>query len=47
MLVVGMDAITNTAIDGTIATIMELDSAIRCGNAYDASVYNDRGILPI
>lgn len=32
-------------IDGTVATIMALDRAIRCGNDTTASVYDDRGIL--
>ena len=30
---------------GTVATIMGLDRAIRCGNNTGASVYDDRGIL--
>ena len=32
-------------IDGTIAAIISLDRAIRCGNSNSASVYDDRGIL--
>jgi hypothetical protein len=32
-------------IDGTVATIMGLDRAIRCRNNTGASVYDDRGIL--
>ena len=32
-------------IDGAVASIMELDRAIRCGNNTGASVYDDRGIL--
>lgn len=32
-------------IDGTVATIMALDRAIRCGNENGASVYDERGIL--
>ncbi|MEG0075745.1 MAG: hypothetical protein RR869_10735 [Lachnospiraceae bacterium] len=32
-------------IDGTIATIMGLDGAIRCGADSGASVYDERGIL--
>ncbi len=32
-------------IDGTVATIMGLDRAIRCGNNTGASVYDGRGIL--
>jgi phage terminase large subunit-like protein len=32
-------------IDGTVATIMALDRAIRCGGTSGTSVYDDRGIL--
>ena len=32
-------------IDGTVATIMGLNRAIRCGNTTGASVYDDRGII--
>lgn len=32
-------------IDGAIATIMELDRAIRCGNQNTESVYDGRGII--
>lgn len=32
-------------IDGTVATVMALDRAIRCGNTSKASVYDDRGLL--
>lgn len=32
-------------IDGAVATIMALDRAIRCGNDYGASVYDERGLL--
>ncbi len=32
-------------IDGTIATIMALDRAIRCGDQNTESVYDSRGIL--
>lgn len=32
-------------IDGSIATIMALDRAIRCGNQNTESVYDSRGIL--
>ena len=32
-------------IDGTVATIMALDRAIRCGNDTSAWVYDSRGIL--
>ena len=34
-------------IDGTVATIMALDRAIRCGNDHGASVYDERGLLII
>ena len=32
-------------IDGAIATIMELDHAIRCGNDTGASLYDSLGLL--
>ena len=32
-------------IDGTIALIMALDRAIRCGNDAGESVYDSRGVL--
>ncbi len=32
-------------IDGAVATIMALDRAIRCGNATNQSVYDERGLL--
>lgn len=32
-------------IDGTVATIMALDRAIRCGNNHGVSVYDERGLL--
>lgn len=32
-------------IDGTVAMIMALDRAIRCGNDHGASVYDERGLL--
>ena len=32
-------------IDGTVATIMALDRAIRCGNENVESVYDTRGLL--
>ena len=32
-------------IDGVIATIIDLDRAIRCGNDTSESVYDDRGLL--
>ncbi len=32
-------------IDGSIAMIMALDRAIRCGNQNTESVYDSRGIL--
>ena len=32
-------------IDGVVATIMELNRAIRCGNNTGASVYDEREIL--
>ena len=32
-------------INGVVATIMELNRAIRCGNNIGASAYDDRGIL--
>ena len=32
-------------VDGAVATIMELDRAIRCGNVVTESVYDHRGIL--
>jgi len=32
-------------IDGTVATIMALDRAIRCGNDTSESVYDSRGLI--
>lgn len=34
-------------IDGTIAIIMDLDRAIRCGNNTSEYVYYDRGLIVI
>lgn len=32
-------------IDGSVALVMALDRAMRCGGAGNASVYEDRGLL--
>lgn len=32
-------------IDGTVATIMALDRAIKCGNDAGSSVYDSRGMI--
>jgi len=35
----------NARIDGAVATIMELDRAIRCGSSVGGSIYDERGVL--